>query len=155
MTVATGQKNKKHVVLTKFWVWQRAIATPFCHKKNRWNFVEISFNVWLIIALQHNLQRNPNEIPTKHFLWQNVLPHVANEIPTKFQRIPNNTFLSQNWLYPIYCKWRIIMLEPHSNWLINWRTNQLTDWLTDWLTECLIDWLTDWLADWLTDWLTD
>ena len=114
MTVATGQKSKKHVVLTKFWVWQWAIATPFCHKKSlefRWNFVQC---LTIIIALQRNLQRNPNEIPTKHFLWQNVLPHVANEIPTKFQRNLNDTFLSQNWLYPIYCKWRIIMLESHT-----------------------------------------
>ena len=72
-------------------------------------------NVWWIIALLRNVRRNPNEtfneIPTKHFLWQNVLPHMANEIPTKFQPNPNDTFLSQNWLYPFYCKWRIIMVE--------------------------------------------
>ena len=91
MTVATGQKSKKHVVLTKFWVWQWAIATPFCHKKNRWNFVEIFVQcLTIIIALQRNLstksQRNSNET----FL---VAKRVAtcgqrnpNEIPTKSQR---------------------------------------------------------------------
>lgn len=70
------------------------------------------------ISLQ-NVRRNPNEtfneIPMKHFLWQNMLPHMANEIPTKLRRNLNDTFLSPHWLYPIYCKRRIIMLEPHTN----------------------------------------
>jgi len=79
------------------------------------------------ISLQ-NVRRNPNEtfneIPMKHFLWQNMLPHMANEIPTKLRRNLNDTFLSPHWLYPIYCKRRIIMLEPHTNqWTIRWNHN--------------------------------
>ena len=119
MTVATGQKSEKHVVLTKFWVWQWAIATPFCHKKNRWNFVEIrsisDYNNCLATKSQRNSnetflvakrvatcgQQNPNEILTKSqryvFKPKLVIPNLLQmtnyHARTTYQYIINTNYL--------------------------------------------------------------
>ena len=98
-------KKSKTRGLTKF------LGVARCHtllpqKKPlefRWNFVQ---------CLTNNCYCNEsfNEIPTK---LQRNISCGKTWCHTWPNQIPTIRFLSQNWLYPIYCTWRIIMVEPH------------------------------------------